>query len=80
MDALGKNSYNLKNYLDDANHVIKNGQYVPKLNGYVRLIGGSGSAKYGFVELDRATENITTFHIKTASELSKKAPSLKIIK
>ncbi|MGJ0909004.1 hypothetical protein [Clostridium botulinum] len=80
MDALSKSSYNIKNYIDDANYVIKNGQYVPELNGYVKLIGGKGSAKYGFVGLNRATGNITTFHIKTASELSKKAPSLKIIK
>ncbi|NMH87390.1 RHS repeat domain-containing protein [Flavivirga algicola] len=49
MSALGKKSYNLTNYLDDANHVIKNGTFVPELNGYVRLIGGQGSAKFGFV-------------------------------
>ncbi|WP_235988999.1 hypothetical protein [Aquibacillus kalidii] len=78
MDTMGKNQYNLKNYLEDANHVIRNGQYVPELNGHVKLIGGKGSAKYGFVGLDRNTGNITTFHIKTAKELSKKAPSLGI--
>lgn len=76
MDALGESSYNLRNYLDDANHIIKNGTYVPELNGYVRLIGGQGSAKYGFVGMNRATGNITTFHIKTAKELSKKAPGM----
>jgi hypothetical protein len=76
MDALGKSSYNLRNYLDDANNIIKNGTYVPELNGYVRLIGGQGSAKYGFVGMNRATGNITTFHIKTAKELSKKAPGM----
>ena len=76
MQAFGRNSYNLKNYLDDANHVIKNGTFVPEMNGYVRLIGGQGSAKYGFVGLDRATGNITTFHVKSVSELSRKAPSL----
>ena len=80
MDALGKQSYNLKNYIDDANHIIKNGQYVPELNGYVKLIGGKGSAKYGFVGLDRATGKITTFHIKSAKYLSKYAPSLGIKK
>ena len=32
--------------------------------------------QYGFVGLDRATNNITTFHIKTVKELTKKAPSL----
>ncbi|MCX7903060.1 MAG: RHS repeat-associated core domain-containing protein [Caloramator sp.] len=80
MDALGKYTYNLKDYINDANHVIQNGTYVEELNGYVQLIGGKGSAKYGFVGLDRATGHITTFHIKTASELAKKAPSLGIIK
>ncbi len=78
MDALGKSSYDLKNYLDDANHIIKNGTFVPELNGYVKLIGGQGSAKYGFVGLNRTTGNITTFHIKTAKELSNLAPSLGI--
>jgi hypothetical protein len=76
MDALGKTSYNLKNYLDDANFVIKNGTYVPELNGYVRLIGGHGSAKFGFVGLNRANSSITTFHIKTVGELTKKIPTL----
>jgi hypothetical protein len=76
MNALGETSYNLKNYVTDANFVIKNGTYVPDLNGYVRLIGGQGSAKFGFVGLNRATGNITTFHIKTAQELAKKAPGI----
>lgn len=67
---------NLKNYLDDANYVIKNGTFVPEMNGYARLIGGEGSAKYGFVGLDRNTGNITTFHVKSVSELARKAPSL----
>lgn len=34
------------------------------------------SKKYGFVGFDRATGDITTFHIKNVSELMKKAPSL----
>lgn len=58
--------------------MIRNGTFVPEMNGYVWLIGGQGSAKYGFVGLNRATGNITTFHIKTAKELSRKAPSLGI--
>ena len=80
MDALGKSEYNLKDYINDANFVVNNGQYVSELNGYIRLVGGKGSAKYGFVGIDRATGNITTFHIKPASELAKKAPSLGITK
>jgi hypothetical protein len=71
--ALGESSYSITNYLDDANFIIKNGTYAPELNGYVRFMGGQ---KYGFVGLDRATGDITTFHIKTVSELIKNAPSL----
>lgn len=76
MDTFGKNSYNLNEYVRDANYIIKNGSFVPELNGYVRLIGGKGSAKFGFVGLNRTTGSITTFHIKTAQELAKKAPSV----
>lgn len=76
MDALGESSYNLKNYVYDANFVINKGTFVPELNGYVRLIGGQGSAKFGFVGLNRVTGNITTFHIKTAGELARKAPNM----
>lgn len=76
MEALGKNSYNLKNYVNDANFIVKNGTYVPELNGYIRFIGGQGSAKFGFVGLNRFTGNITTFHIKTAKELAKKVPTM----
>ena len=71
--ALGKSSYSSANYLTVANHVIQNGTYVPELNGYVKFISGQ---KHGFVGLDRATGDITTFHIKTVSELIKNAPSL----
>jgi len=59
----------------DANFIIKNGTYAPELNGYVRFMGGQ---KYGFVGLDHATGDITTFHIKTVSELIKNAPSLEL--
>ena len=54
-------------------HLLKNRQFVPELNGYVKFIKGD---KYGFVGLDEYAETITTFHIKTVSELIKKAPSL----
>ncbi|MDR2877018.1 MAG: hypothetical protein LBV36_03120 [Chromatiales bacterium] len=78
MNAMGNKSYNLAQYVDDANHIIQNGTWVPEMNGFVRLIGGQGSAKFGFVGLQRGSSSITTFHIKTASELAKKAPSLGI--
>lgn len=48
MSAFNRTSYNMKNYLDDAHHTIKTGTYVPELNGFVKLIGGLGSAKYAF--------------------------------
>jgi RHS repeat-associated protein len=76
MKVLGKNSYNLAEYLDDANHVIRTGQFVPELHAYVKLIGGIGSAKAAFVGLNRETAKITTFHIKTVRDLAKRAPSL----
>lgn len=78
MDALGKTAYNLKDYVDDANYVIQNGIFVPEKNAFVKLVGGTGSAKYAFVGLNRSTGEITTFHIKTAKELSRSAPSLGI--
>ncbi|MBA4538855.1 hypothetical protein H1Z61_17585 [Bacillus aquiflavi] len=79
-NAFNKYNYSIENYLNDANHVIQKGTYVPELNGYVKLVGGKGSAKYAFVGLDRTTEEITTFHLKSVSELMKKAPSLKLMK
>ena len=76
MNALGKSSYNLKNYVADANHVITSGTFVPQLNGYIKLIGGPGNAKFGFVGINRATGQITTFHIKSVKELAKAAPGI----
>jgi hypothetical protein len=78
MNAMGNKSYNLAQYVDDANHIVQNGTWVPEMNGFVKLIGGQGSAKFGFVGVERGSSAITTFHIKTASELAKKAPSLRI--
>ena len=72
-DVLGKSNYSIDKYLDDANYIINNGTYTPELNGYVKFMSGK---KYGFVGLDRATGDITTFHIKNVSELIRKAPSL----
>ena len=72
-DVLREPNYSINKYLDDANYIIDNGTYVPELNGYVSFMRGK---KYGFVGLDRTTEDITTFHIKNVSELIKKAPSL----
>jgi len=76
--VLGGSSYDLIQYLADANHIIKNGTFAPELNGYVKLIGtvGGKDPKFGFVGLNRATNNITTFHVKRIQDLIKEAPSL----
>ncbi|WP_316841948.1 hypothetical protein [Pedobacter gandavensis] len=74
MNKIGESSYNLKNYMTDANFIIKNGTFVPEMNGYVRFFGGK-SSDFGFVGLNRATGNITTYHIKPLSFLIKKAPN-----
>ena len=75
-DAFGKTSYNLKEYMLDAHHVVKNGQYVSEMNGYVRLIGGKGSAKAAFVGMTKDGKSLTTMHLKSVSELKKRAPGL----
>ncbi|EFR96965.1 conserved hypothetical protein [Listeria ivanovii FSL F6-596] len=80
MDALDLKKNSLGDYVNDANHVINTGKYVPELNGYVRLVGGKGRAKFAFVGLDRTTGEITTFHLKTVKQLIKKAPSLNLEK
>ena len=78
MHVLGRTSYNIKDYIEDANHVIKTGRWVPEMNGYVKIVGGSGkSAKAAFVGVRRDNANVvTTFHIKSVKEISKKSPSL----
>ncbi|HBM3438743.1 TPA: hypothetical protein LWH10_002065 [Listeria innocua] len=80
MDTLNLKRYSRNDYLNDANQVISTGQYVPEINGYVKLVGGKGKAKYAFVGLDRETGSITTFHLKSVKQLMKKAPSLKLEK
>jgi hypothetical protein len=74
--ALGKSSYTFGEYMVDANHVVKTGTFIPESNAFVKLIGGEGNAKVAFVGLERGTEAITTFHIKSVKEIIKMAPSL----
>lgn len=38
------------------------------------LVGGKGSAKYGFVGLDRNIGNITMFHKKSVKDLANRRP------
>jgi len=68
--------YSIEQYVQDANHVIQEGLYVPELHAYVKIPTGKGSAQAPFVGLDRATNEITTFHMKPVSFLEKNAPSL----
>ena len=78
-NALSKSNYSIQQYLDDANNIIQNGTYIPEMNGYVVKIGGTGkSTKYAFVGLDRATGNITTYHVKYAKQILKKSPNFEV--
>jgi filamentous hemagglutinin len=56
--------------------VIRYGTFVPEMNGFVRVIGGPGSAKAAFVGVSREFNRITTFGIRTVEEIAAKAPSL----
>ena len=63
-------------YLDGANYVIENGQYIPEMNGYIRFFGANGQANYAFVGLSSDSSFITTFGIRSVSELAKIIPWL----
>lgn len=67
-------SYNLANYVDDANWIIQNGSYSSKLNGYYYYMGNSsrGESLFGFVGMKNGGSIISTFHIKTAKQLGLK--------
>ena len=75
-EVLGDNSYDLTKYLEDANSVIKNGQFSTELNAFVSVPGGQGSAKGLMVGMDRTTGEITTMHMKPIKFFETKAPSL----
>lgn len=70
------NQYNIRQYVQDANQIIKEGIFVPELNGYVKIPSNSGEAHAPFVGIDRMTNEITTFHIKPISFFEKNASSL----
>jgi RHS repeat-associated protein len=74
MKVTGKSAYNLKNYVDDANWIIQNGTYCPKLRGYYYYMGNSskGESLFGFVGMKNGGTTISTFHIKTATQLGLK--------
>jgi RHS repeat-associated protein len=69
MKGLNKNNYDIKNYLNDANYIIKTGQYIPKMNGYIKFMGKDGRANYGFVGMTRDGKNITTFGVRSVNRL-----------
>ena len=75
MKVTRKSAYNLKNYVDDANWIIQNGIYSSKLNGYYYYMGNAakkGKSLFGFVGLKNGGSTISTFHIKSATELGLK--------
>ena len=74
MKVTGKSTYNLKNYVDDANWIIQNGTYSSKLNGYYSFManGSKGQSLFGFVGMKNAGSTISTFHIKSAAQLGLK--------
>lgn len=74
MKVTGRSAYNLKNYVDDANWIIQNGTYSSKLNGYYYYMGNAakGESLFSFVGLKNGGSAISTFHIKTATQLGLK--------
>ncbi|NOU19200.1 MAG: RHS repeat-associated core domain-containing protein, partial [Bacteroidales bacterium] len=72
MQVTGKASYNLANYISDANWIIRNGTYSSQLNGYYYYMGNSartGESLFGFVGMKEGGTLISTFHIKTVTQL-----------
>ena len=56
-------------YVDTANYVIENGEYVTSQNAYVKFYGMNGRANYAFVGISSDHLYITTFHLKQASQI-----------
>lgn len=77
MKLTGRNIYNYKQYISEANHIIKNGTFLPQKNAYVKFMSTyGGKARFGYVGLDRATGSITTYHTKSLSDLVRIAPDV----
>ncbi|WP_159245401.1 RHS repeat-associated core domain-containing protein [Tenacibaculum maritimum] len=77
MKLTGRNIYNYKQYISEANHIIKNGTFLPQKNAYVKFMSGyGGKARFGYVGLDRATGSITTYHTKSLSDIVRIAPDI----
>ena len=56
-------------YVDAANDVIQNGEYVSNQNAYVKPYGANGSLYYSFVGLTHDHSFITTFHLKHVTRI-----------
>ena len=56
-------------YVDNANYVIQNGEYVPNQNAYVKFYGIYGRANFAFVGLSHNHSYITTFHLKDVIQI-----------
>ena len=62
-------------YAKGAKYTIKNGQYVPEMNGYIRFFGSQGKANYAFVGM-KSYGRVSTYGIRAVAELAKKLPWL----
>lgn len=58
-------------YLAGADYVIKNGTYIPEMNGYIKFFGAGGKANYAFVGMTQGGGNIRTFGLRSVSQLTK---------
>ena len=56
-------------YVETANYVIENGQYIAKQNAYVKFYGMNGRANYAFVGMSYDGAYITTFHLKHVNQI-----------
>ena len=62
---------NVDDYNQLANYVVKHGEYISEMNGYIRFFGSNGKANYAFVGLKNGGKNIATFGIRHVANLAK---------
>ena len=58
-----------------AKYVIKNGEYIPEKNAYIKFIGIEGKANYAFVGM-KAGGRVSTYHIESVAKMIKDGVSL----
>ncbi len=73
----GRVTYDLADYLVDANRLMKSGRYVEEVNGYVQPIKGAIPAQVEFLGLDATKLRITTFHPKDLADFYERVPRLR---